>query len=77
MPMLNITRTSTHTAAGALATDENWEVRKGTVYLTRGPVADPKDGQLLGPGDIFEFSAGDDPQYRTELDEAQIWREVL
>lgn len=77
MPMLTINRTEAHQTAAALASDENWEVREGTVFLTRGPVSDKGDGQILGLGDVFEFSAGDVPTYRTDLPTAKIWREVL
>ncbi len=65
--------------SGALATNEDWQVRSGTVIVRTGtaPAADSEDGILLRAGSIAQFNTGETVHYRgsSGYEACRIWRE--
>lgn len=62
----------------SLATDEIWQTRKGSVFVTTGASPSPDDGIALHEGRAVQFPAGSAVRYRKEGNtEALIVRETV
>ena len=61
-----------------LASDEIWQTRKGSIYLSTTVSPAPNDGIVLNEGNAVQFAAGSAVRYRKAgPGEALIVREVV
>lgn len=65
-------------AAITLTSDEIWQTRKGSVFVTTTATPDPQDGISIHENHAVRFSAGSAVRYRKEgTTEALIVREAV
>ena len=69
---------TTWSAAVTLATDEIWQTRKGTVYLTTTATPAADDGILVQENHAVRLPAGATVRYRkVDITEALVVREAV
>ncbi len=70
--------TTTWSTSITLTTDEVWQARKGSVFVTTTSSPEPNDGISLHENHAVRFSAGSSVSYRKEgITEALIAREAV
>ena len=70
--------TTTWSGVVTLATDEIWQTRKGTVYVTTTATPGPDDGILIRENHATRLPAGAHVRYRKEgVTEALVVRESV
>ena len=70
--------TTSWSAAVTLSTDEIWQTRKGSVFVTTTAIPAPNDGIGLHENHAVRFPAGASVRYRKEgMTESLIVREAV